>query len=106
MRRDRSNRRYLEAVVPEPYIVQGVALQMLGKLLQAPIQFLAPLCQPFVRRQGQAERGHDRFRLWLAEQIAVEPTISRRSFNPDISGADRKTAGLGTGGSERVNFGV
>src|SRR3546814_660253 len=28
-----------------------------------------------------------RFRLWLAEQIAVEPTISRRSFNPDISGA-------------------
>src|SRR3546814_10140738 len=65
---------------------QGVALQALGKFLQPPVQFAAPLFEPFAGCGWQAKSRHDRLRLRYAQQVAVEPAVSRRSLHPDIPG--------------------
>src|SRR3546814_6134486 len=37
-------------------------------------------------RSWQAKSRHDRLRLRYAQQVAVEPAVSRRSLHPDIPG--------------------
>src|SRR3546814_20955611 len=66
--------------------LQSVALQALGKFLQPPVQFAAPLFEPFAGCGWQAKSRHDRLRLRYAQQVAVEPAVSRRSLHPDIPG--------------------
>src|SRR3546814_4371024 len=62
-RRDRAYRRYLEAGVAVSHTLQSVALQALGKFLQPPVQFAAPLFEPFAGCGWQAKSRHDRLRL-------------------------------------------
>src|SRR3546814_5253846 len=57
--------------------LQSVALQALGKFLQPPVQFAAPLFEPFAGCGWQAKSRHDRLRLRYAQQVAVEPAVSR-----------------------------
>src|SRR3546814_15331061 len=59
------------------HTLQSVALQALGKFLQPPVQFAAPLFEPFAGCGWQAKSRHDRLRLRYAQQVAVEPAVSR-----------------------------
>src|SRR3546814_11651470 len=42
--------------------------------------------EPFAGCGWQAKSRHDRLRLRYAQQVAVEPAVSRRSLHPDIPG--------------------
>lgn len=84
--RDRANGGYLEAFVAVSHTIQSIALQAPGEFLQAPVQFAAPLFEPFAGCRWQAKSRHDRLGLRFAEQVAVEPAVSRRSLHPDIPG--------------------
>src|SRR3546814_15871033 len=68
------------------HTLQSVALQALGKFLQPPVQFAAPLFEPFAGCGWQAKSRPDRLRLRYAQQVAVEPAVYRRSLHPDIPG--------------------